>query len=403
MGGSVWARASGRAYQLGEALARQREEVSRDLALFFLVIFLIGIGFGINRAAYSNLLEGDFGIGGGQLGILESVREIPGLLTVAVAAGTASLGLPHLGAASLAILGLGYAGYSMSGNLSVLVFFVIVASFGFHSWMPLRPVMAMALAKPGQEGHRLGQTVSVGALASIAGMGLVIVISRWVSLRQMYLVAGGATLLGACAVIAISTRGWQTQRPRFVARRRYGLYYVLSFIMGCRKQIASVFAIFTLVQVYGATVQTVATLLIVSNILSLLLAARVGRLVDEWGERRALTFGFGCLGLAFLGYAITRQFYVLCGLYLIMMLVTNLPAIGVTTYLRKMAPAEDVHPSLCLGQSIDHFASVIMPLVEGALYALVSYQAAFLAAAGVAFLGMVISRGVKVGAATSGG
>jgi len=166
--------------------------------------------------------------------------------------------------------------------------------------------------------------------------------------------------------------------------------------MGCRKQVASAFAIFALVQAYGATVQTVATLLIISNVLNLLLASRIGHLVDEWGERKALIVGFGGLGLAFLGYATVRHFYVLSGLYLLMMLIGNMPLIGVTTYLRKIAPRDDLHPSLCMGQSIDHLASVIMPLIEGALYALVSYQAAFLAAAGVVFLGMMISRRVKV-------
>ena len=67
--------------------------------------FAFGLAFGIYQTIFFNFIGQDLGISPHQLGLLETVREIPGLLTVGIAALVMTVAEPVVGAAALLLLG----------------------------------------------------------------------------------------------------------------------------------------------------------------------------------------------------------------------------------------------------------------------------------------------------------
>jgi hypothetical protein len=68
-----------------------------------------------------------------------------------------------------------------------------------------------------------------------------------------------------------------------------------------------------------------------------------------------------------------------------------------STYVRQIAiDLADVTPTLSTGVSLQHIASMVIPIFGGLLWLHVGYQAVFMAAAVIAFLNLVLSRRIKI-------
>ena len=102
-------------------------------------------------------------------------------------------------------------------------------------------------------------------------------------------------------------KGEAEQHKTMVLRRRYWLYYLLTFLSGARRQIFVVFAGFLMVEKFGFTVSEMTLLFLVNGVLSIYLAPRIGRLVVHWGERRTLTLEYVGLVIIFTAYAFAES------------------------------------------------------------------------------------------------
>ena len=173
-------------------------------------------------------------------------------------------------------------------------------------------------------------------------------------------------------------------------RRRYGLFYLLSFLEGWRKQIFVAFAGFLLVLEYKISLETMLWLWLCIKAASWAAAPYVGRLIDRIGERRVLTFYFAGLTLFFLGYAVIRNAQVLCALYVIDSAFFVL-AMALTTYVNRIAPENEHTQTLSMGVAMNHVAAVTMPLVGGLLWKFLGYQWVFLMGSAVAAISVLVA------------
>jgi hypothetical protein len=270
----------------------------------------------------------------------------------------------------------------------------VVWSQGLHVWMPLPNSMTLSLAEPGRAGFRLGQMRSAGSagfgIGIAAGLGLTLAGAR---IRPLYLAAGTAALLGTVACLGVP-RDLKTPGPRFVFRRRYGLYYLLSFLEGWRKQIFVCFAGFLLVREFGAKVEMILLLHGIVQGIRFVAAPWVGRLIDRVGERRVLVLYFTGLTAFFVGYALIRNRAVLYLLFV----VDNaffVFTMALTTYVNRIAPPSEHTPTLSMGVAMNHVAAVTMPLVGGILWKYLGYEWAFLTGAAAAALSVVVALRVR--------
>ena len=359
--------------------------------------FGFGLAFSIFITVSTNFLVEEIGIRPSELGLLETIREVPGLLTIVMGAAVMTIAEPVVGAAALLLLCIGYVNYFHVETMEVLIIFSLTQSIGFHLWWPVANTIALRLSTVETQGRRLGQLRSLMAGAQLVGICVVLLAVTVLAtgIRPLFLLSGGVAALAALAVWQLRSMGKIGQPPRVVLRRRYWLYYALTFLDGGRRHIFMTFAIFLLVDSYGVSVRTITILALINSVVSIGGAYVFGRLIDRVGERPILVIAFGALGFIFLGYAVVPWLGVLFVLYILDHLFFS-AEVGITTYLRRiLVTPDDLRPSLVAGQTMNHVAAVALPVTGGILWEAFGHQVPFIGGAGLAVMALILSTLVR--------
>jgi predicted MFS family arabinose efflux permease len=186
--------------------------------------------------------------------------------------------------------------------------------------------------------------------------------------EQLYLVIGLACAGLVLAAMAFFHRfeGPVPQRKGIMLKRRYWLYYALTFMTGARRQLFFAFGGFLLVKRFDYSVADMAMLMLVTTALNSMLAPRLGALVMKAGERHTITLENVVLILVFAGYATTSSWrvagvlFVLDGIFFTLTLAQR-------TYFQKIADPADMASTMSTAFTINHIAAVIVPVAFGAL------------------------------------
>ena len=208
-------------------------------------------------------------------------------------------------------------------------------------------------------------------------------------------------ILGGGITVAIAVAAWLcfpqfpirvSQRRQLILRKRYWLYYALTFLSGARRQIFIVFAGFLMVEKFGYSVAAISVLFLVNATLNMLFAARIGRVIGRVGERTALIFEYIGLVGVFVAYAFVNNAHLAAGLYIVDHFFFAL-AIAIKTYFQKIADPADIASSAGVSFTINHIAAVVLPAALGVLW-LSSPAAVFLVGAGLAGLSLLLSLNI---------
>ncbi|MBT2968448.1 MAG: MFS transporter [Candidatus Thiodiazotropha sp. (ex Ctena orbiculata)] len=339
--------------------------------------------FAIERAAFS----------GREMGILQSLREIPGFLAFGVVFLLLLIREQRLAYLSLALLGLGTAVTGLFPSVAGLYITTVIMSVGFHYYETLQTSLALQWIDKSRSAETLGRLIAAGSFASILTFTLIWLFDDMLQLDYplIYLIMGGLTLLIALiAWLGFPLFPQKTeQHKHMVFRKRYWLYYTLTFMSGARRQIFVVFAGFLMVEKFGYSVSQIAILFLINASINVFLAPRIGRLIGQIGERRALLIEYAGLILVFCGYALVQTAWVAAVLYIIDHLFFAL-AIALKTYFQKIAAAEDIASTAGVSFSINHIAAVVIPALFGIIW-LSSPALVFLAGAAMAAISFILS------------
>jgi MFS family permease len=207
------------------------------------------------------------------------------------------------------------------------------------------------------------------------------------TVRPMFLLAGAAALGGAFFCSRIP-RGIKAPGERLIIRKRYGLYYVLQFLEGWRKQIFIAFAGFMLVQQFSTPVWLMLTLALATQVIGWYVSPLTGRIIDRVGEKPVLLFYYATMACVCACYAKVHHPWLLYGLYVSDSVLFSC-SMALTTYVGRLAPREEHTATLSAGVAANHVASVAMPLVGGVLWKAYGYQWAFYMGAVMAILTLV--------------
>ncbi|MCG7984508.1 MAG: MFS transporter [Candidatus Thiodiazotropha lotti] len=356
-----------------------------------LLLMLMAIAVPLSFAAWQTLLN-NFAIErvaftGQEMGILQSLREIPGFLAFGVVFLLLLVREQKLAYISLALLGLGTALTGFFPSIIGLYITTVIMSVGFHYYETLQTSLALQWTDTSNSAEVLGKLIAAGSFASILTFGLIWLGDNLLQLdyQWIYLVMGGLTLLIALiSWLSFPLFPQKTeQHKHMVLRKRYWLFYLLTFMSGARRQIFVVFAGFLMVEKFGYSVSQIAMLFLINATINVFLAPRIGRLIGQIGERRALLIEYSGLILVFVGYALVENATIAAGLYIIDHLFFAL-AIALKTYFQKIADQEDIASTAGVSFSINHIAAVAIPAAFGIIWmsspALVFYAGAAMAA-----------------------
>ncbi len=366
---------------------------NRDFTLLAIAVFAVGVFFGVQLTMYNNFIVDRLAIEPEDLGVVEALREVPGLLNALIIAGLAGIAAPLSAGLSLILMGAGLMAYTAVHTVFALALWSVVWSIGFHCWVPLEQTMALQFSQGEEKGRWLGQLRAVSSVGWLLAILVCLTTYRYIGYDGLYVIAGLATMGGGVAVLFASRKRAIGERS-FVFRRRYSIYYALQFLQGCRKQMFITFAIFALVKVHGMPVTTTMVLVLINQVLVTLSGPTVGRWVDRFGERRMLSASYILLIVVFVGYATVTHRPTLYVLYCIDNLIF-FGGIALTTYIYKVAPAEDLKPTLSMGVTMNHTSSVAAPLIGGFVWYLFGYEVIFFAGAVLAFISLIVSQWVR--------
>ena len=366
--------------------------------LVYLVVsnFMLYFGFRLWQAMFNNFAVEEMGVGPGSIGWIQAVRELPGLMGFLVGFLALFLSEVRIMALSVILLGIGSFMTGQAANIPFLLVSTVVMSFGFHFFYPTNNAVVLMAVEKQHTPRTLGQLRSLGAVAALAATGAVYLLAGSWGYRRLFMVVGGMVAVGGLLLLPLgNAKEGLPPRRRVVLRRRYWLYYLLSFLMGSRRHIFTTFAIFLLVREYGISVQTTATLFLINSLVNTYILQLVGKLVGRLGERLMLSVAFGTLAFVFLGYAYVTYLPVLFVLYVIdnVMFGFNL---ALVTYFQKIAVTpEEITSNLSVEQTINHIAAMVVPVMGSAVWELFGSQAPFLAGVGIVLVSLVLTQFIR--------
>jgi MFS family permease len=368
--------------------------------------FFLYFGFNIWRALFNNFAVEELGVRADEIGVIQAIREAPGLMGFLLGFLALWLSEKRILALSILLMGTGLVLTGFSSSTIMLTVSILVMSTGFHFFYPSNSSMVLMGVGKEEAPKMLGRLQGISSIAAVVATVAVwlfvdgfdfsvIHIPAW-GYRTTLFVAGG--LVAVSSLVALRNgqgASKQTERRKVVFRRRYWLYYLLTFLMGSRRHIFSTFAIFLLVQVYGIDVKQTATLFLVNSLITAYTAGQLGKLVARFGERAVLTANFvGLIGV-FLGYAYIAYLPILYALFVLDHIFFGFN-VAVDSYFQKIALSqEEITSNVSMAQTINHISALIVPIMGGILWEAIHPSATFLAGVVIAVVTLVMVQFIR--------
>ena len=369
----------------------------RPITLLFLMAVAMPIAFFTWYALLNNFVVEVANFDGGDIGLLHTIREIPGFLAIGVIAITLVMREQVLGMVSLVLLGVATALTAQFPQLTGIMILTFLSSVGFHYYEAVNQSLQLQWLPKDKAPQMLGWLLAIGSASTFVVYFVILVLWEPLGLTYNAVFMAGGGLTAVIAVFALLAypqfEAPHPQVKRMVLRRRYWLYYALQFMAGARRQIFMVFAGFMMVEKFGFQVHEVAGLYLINLVVNMIAAPFLGKIVAHFGERNALVFeyaGLVCVFLLYGGvYFMDWGFMVAAALYVIDHVFFGL-AIAMKTYFQKIGDPGDMAPTAAVAFTINHIAAVFLPVGLGLLW-LVSPAAVFFLAAGMAATSLVLA------------
>ena len=333
---------------------------------------------------------------GREIGILQSLREIPGFMAFTAIFVLIILREQTFALISLLVLGIGVAISGYFPTVVGLYCTTVLMSIGFHYFETMQQALSLQWVKKDRTAMVMGRQLSAKSLSSLVMFGIVWAMLELLNVEYRYVYLFGGALTVIAAVFA-----WMAfpkfadahpQTKKLILRKRYWLYYALTFMSGARRQIFTVFAGFLMVEKFGYDAATITLLFLLNHAINMVMAPKIGKLIGKWGERKALTFEYIGLFIVFVSYAFVESDKLAGALYVIDHLFFAM-AIAIKTYFQKIADPADISSTAGVSFTINHIAAVFIPVAFGLLW-LISPSAVFLAGAAMALVSLVLALNV---------
>ncbi len=362
--------------------------------LLFILAAASPIAFSAWQTMLNNFTVEVVGFTGKEIGLLQSLREVPGFLAFTVVYVLLFIRQQNFAILSLFMLGLGTALTGYFPSIVGLYLTTILMSTGFHYLETMQTSLSLQWLDKAEAPRVLGQIIGIRSFATLAVLGGLYLILQFVEPNYIYIYTfTGLISMAIAAFCWIAVPHFQDnilQRNELFLRRRYWLYYSLTFLAGARRQIFTVFAGFLLVQKFGFPLENMVLLVLVNSAVNIWIAPKIGQLISFIGERRALTLEYiGLIGI-FLTYAVVDNTTLAVALYILDHIFFSM-AIAIKTYFQKIADPADISSTAGISFTINHIAAVILPAILGLIW-VVDHGAVFIIGAMIAFCSLLLSQ-----------
>lgn len=361
--------------------------------LLLAMAFIMPLTFSVWNALLNNFVVEKAAFTGAEIGMLQSLREVPGFLAFTAVFILLAIKEQTFALLSLAVLSIGIALTGWFPFELGLYATTVLMSIGFHYFETVNQSLTLQWLPKDQSAHFMGKQLSVKAFASLFAYGAIWILMELfgVDYNTMYMLAGGTGLIIVLMLwLTFPTfKQHSQQNKQLVIRKRYWLYYALVFFSGARRQIFVVFAAFMMVEKFEYSVGDISLLFTINYVFNLFFAPKIGKWIHKVGDRTALLFEYAGLVILFISYAFVTNAYVAGGLFIIDHLLFAM-AIAIKTYFQKIAAHEDIASTAGVSFTINHIAAVVIPALLGIVW-LTSPELVFFVGASFAACSFVLA------------
>ena len=364
--------------------------------LLLWMTFIMSLVFSVWQVLLNNFVIERAQFTGAEIGILQSLREIPGFLAFTAIFILILIREQSFALLSLAILCVGVAITGFYPSVLGLYLTTVIMSIGFHYFETINQSLTLQWIDKKETASFLGKALAWRSAAALSGYASIWIVMTWLQLDYVWMYA----LIGSLGLIMVITitlyfpkfEVGEVQHKKLILRKKYWLYYLLTFFSGARRQIFMVFAGFMMEEKFGYSVSEITALFLINYVVNLLFAPAIGRFIGRIGERNALTIEYIGLILIFVSYALVEQPEMAAALYVIDHLLFAM-AIAIKTYFQKIADGKDIAATMSVSFTINHIAAVVIPALLGLLW-LHSPEAVFYIGAGFAICSLILARNI---------
>ena len=364
----------------------------------FLMILTISSTMGLQawRTLFDNFAVNVAGLDGNHIGLIQSIREIPGFLALLAVFVIMVVKEHRLSALSILILGIGVSATGLFPSYAGLIFTTLIMSFGFHYYETTNQSLTLQHFDSQTSPWVFGKLRGIAAASNIAIGMMIYFIAPILNFVQIYLLIG--SFIMAAGLWGFSQNPIQRdiipQHKKMIFRTKYWLYYFLTFMAGARRQIFIAFAVFLLVKKFQFTVQEVTILFVINNITNYFLSPLIGKGIIRFGERKVLSLEYFSLIFIFFAYATVESKIIVAVLYILDHVFFNF-AIAIRTYFQKIGHPQDIASSMAVGFTINHIAAVILPALGGLLW-IIDYRIPFICGAVLSMISLIAVQQIKI-------
>ena len=195
---------------------------------------------------------------GEKIGLLQSLREVPGLLAFTIV--FVLLFFKQQNAAYLSLFLLGFGTFITGFFTSTIGLYIttLIMSIGFHYMETLHNSLSLQWIDKQKAPSFLGKLSALRSIIGLGTLGSIYVLMQFLDFgyQSIYMLSGGLTIILAI----VAWFGFEhfkddvVQETKLFLRKEYWLFYVLTFLAGARRQIVVVFAGFLLVEKFDFNV-----------------------------------------------------------------------------------------------------------------------------------------------------
>lgn len=361
--------------------------------LLYLLAAAVPIAFTTWNALLNNFVVEVAKFDGEKIGLLQSIREVPGLLAFSIVFILMIFRQQSAAYFSLFLLGLGTLLTGFFPSTLGLYLTTLLMSTGFHYLETLHSSLSLQWIQKEKAPSFLGKLSALRSFMALFILAILYIMMQIfnVGYIAVYLFSGGITMLLA----VIAWMGFEhfkddvVQETRLFLRKKYWLFYMLTFLAGARRQIVVVFAGFLLVEKFHFSVENMLLLLIANTIINMICAPYAGKLIERFGENLSLKLEYICIVLIFILYGLVQSQMMAVTLYILDNLFYTI-AIALKTYFQKIADPKDIAVTSGVASAINHIAAVFLPVTLGIIW-IYSTSAVFFIGAAIAMVAFLLT------------
>lgn len=401
-------------------MVNKLKKMNPSLRVYFIVIALSALAAGLSGGVLSNYFKDAYMVTPEQRGLIEFPRELPGILTMFVIASLSrfsdikiAMFANILGIIGCLVLGLTTPAYG------IMLVFIFIHSMGSHMTMPLRDSIGLDLVKAGNTGTRMGQfkgiytgfTMLAALMTFIgyrAGVFSFVTDIKWIFVLAAVIMLAVMMLYGLLSKL-VDHKITSDKKVKFIFRKEYKYYYILTIMYGVQKQIMLVYGPWVLIELLNKKVDTLAILSIIGSFVGIFFIPALGRWIDKFGIKKLLyADALSFIGVYFIYGILSGMFQngslAIIGIPVIITYVlfiidkmSNQMAMIRTVYLKSiLVEPGDFTPTLSLGLSMDHFVSISCAIAAGFVWKLFGPQYIFFGAGLMSFVNLYVATKVEI-------